>query len=275
MAQIAAGDVTYTLVSDDASPSMPMCERVFTISFGDGSKEYTNGGIPLTKAKLGCPSSIQSLIFIGEGGTPGNVPVFNFSAETIRLFRDGNVTVATASALTEMLTSAAVPVTTLRALVKRFKPKELPVKPAKQIGYLSDPSKFDLTVQRWDGQGMKIADNPYRMYVIEGSKYFERPLNSGNLWFENNQPAGRVKCTFNDAGHISKKEFDFDAEHVAYTPALKGAEKVHFELEQERARTAELEAELASIRGERKQASAPVAEKAAGAPTAPTLTKRS
>lgn len=117
MAQIGTADVTYTLVSEKASPGSPMPERIFTIVFGDGSKEYTNGGIPLVKAKLGCPESIRSLIFLGEVGTPGNVPVFNYTANTIRLFRDGNITAGAAAALTEMLTSAAVPVTTLRILV--------------------------------------------------------------------------------------------------------------------------------------------------------------
>lgn len=120
MAQLAAGDVSYTLISANASPGKPQAERLFTIVFGDGSKEYTNGGIPLTKAKLGCPTSITSLIFVGEIATPGNVPVYNYTAETIKLFRDANITAGAAAALTEMLTSAAVPITTMRVLVTGF-----------------------------------------------------------------------------------------------------------------------------------------------------------
>lgn len=117
MPQIAAADVTYTLVESKASPSAPEAEHIFTIVFGDGSLTYTDGGIPLTKAKLGCPQAIKELIFLGEVGTPGNVPVFNYTANTIRLFRDRNTTAAAAAALIEMLTSAAVPVTTLRMKV--------------------------------------------------------------------------------------------------------------------------------------------------------------
>lgn len=117
MPQIGTADVTYTLVSEKSTPSSPLTERIFTIVFGDGSLTYTNGGIPLSKSKLGCPQAIQSLIFMGEIGTPGNVPVFNYTANTIRLFRDGNITAAAAAALTEMLTSAAVPITTMRILV--------------------------------------------------------------------------------------------------------------------------------------------------------------
>ncbi len=120
MAQIAAAGVTYTLVSESASPSNPLPSRIFTTSFGDGTAEYTDGGIPLTKAKLGCPATIQSLIFIGQVSTAGNVPVFNYTASTIKLFRDGNVTVATAGGLVEMLTSAAVPATTLRVKVEGY-----------------------------------------------------------------------------------------------------------------------------------------------------------
>ncbi len=120
MAQLAASDVTYTAVSQSANPGDPISERVVTISFGDGTATYTNGGIPLTKAKLGCPETIQSLAFIGSIAGAGNIPVFNYTANTIQLYRDGNVTAATAAALTEMLTSAAVPATTLRALIKGY-----------------------------------------------------------------------------------------------------------------------------------------------------------
>lgn len=120
MAQIGTADVTYTQESATADPSGPLPVRIFKVVFGDGSLTYTNGGIPLIKAKLGCPTDIRSLIFIGEIGTPGNVPVFNYTANTIRLFRDGNITAAAAAALTEMLTSAAVPITTLRVRVEGY-----------------------------------------------------------------------------------------------------------------------------------------------------------
>ena len=149
------------------------------------------------------------------------------------------------------------------------------MKPAKKIDYVPDPNKFDLVTDRWDSQGIRTISNPYRMFIQDGTKLFERPVNSGNLWYENNQPAGRVELEFNDKGHIIKKTFKLEAEHTAFVPVLKGAEKMQFELEQQRKRSAELEAELASIRGEREHAAeaktVPQPEKAA----APTLTKRS
>lgn len=117
MAQLTTADVTYTLVSEKAGPSDPLPERIFTISFGDGTATYTNGGIPLIKGKLGCPETVQSFSFIGQIAGAGNVPIYNYTANTIQLYRDGNVTAAAAAALTQMLTSAAVPATTLRVRV--------------------------------------------------------------------------------------------------------------------------------------------------------------
>lgn len=120
MAQLGTADVTYTVVSEFAGPSKPLAERIMTLAFGDGTATYTNGGIPLSKAKLGCPATVVSFTLLGAIGGQGNVPVYNYTANTIQLFRDGNVTAATAAALTEMLTSAAVPATTLRVRIEGY-----------------------------------------------------------------------------------------------------------------------------------------------------------
>lgn len=130
----------------------------------------------------------------------------------------------------------------------------------KIVEYTPDPGKFDLTVQRWDAQGQLTANNPYRMYIMDGEKLFERPLNSGNLWYENNQPAGRMICEFNDKGHIIKKEFKRDVPHIAYEKPLTGAEKVAAQLAATEARASALEAELAQIRKEQERKQAPVQE---------------
>lgn len=120
----------------------------------------------------------------------------------------------------------------------------------KRLEYKADPNKFDLRTHIWDAQGTLVSKNPYRSFIIEGRQYFERPVNSGNLWYENNQPAGRVELEFNDKGHIAKKTFDFAADHKDYVAPLTGHEKIHYELEHERSRVAQLEAELAMIRKE-------------------------
>lgn len=120
MAQIGTADITYTMVEGSAlaSPNSPMPERIFVVAFGNGTLTYTNGGVPLDKSKLGCPSNIQSLIMLDAGNSVGYVPKWNMTANTVRLYQDANVTAAAAAALVEVLTSAVVTATTLRVLVK-------------------------------------------------------------------------------------------------------------------------------------------------------------
>lgn len=131
---------------------------------------------------------------------------------------------------------------------------------SKRLEYKPDPNKFDLVTHRWDSQGHLVAKNLYRKFIVGDRSYYERPVNSGNLWYENNQPAGRVEYELNEKGHIAgPKTFNHDAPHKNYTAPLLGAEKMHFELEKERERSAALEAELASIKKERENVAAPQA----------------
>ena len=66
MADIAAGDVTYTIVhhrkGEDGRQRV-----VAKLVFGDGALTYPSGGIPLTKAKLACPTIIESLSVYAKG----------------------------------------------------------------------------------------------------------------------------------------------------------------------------------------------------------------
>lgn len=145
----------------------------------------------------------------------------------------------------------------------------------RRLVYTPDPNKFDLRTHHWDGQGALVQKNLYTCYVREGQQYFERPVNSGNLWHGNNQPAGRVTKQFNDAGHEISKSFDHTAPHVKFTPKLTGDDALHYQLEQERARSAALEAEVAAIRKERTPAAVSTAglEVMAARPAPPRLGK--
>lgn len=69
MADIADANVTYTKVegSQKASPSDPRFSAVFLVQFGNGALTIPAGGIPLNKAKLGCPSQIDELFVMDEG----------------------------------------------------------------------------------------------------------------------------------------------------------------------------------------------------------------
>jgi hypothetical protein len=88
MAQLAAANVTYSLVDGSriANPCDPRFSAVFNVSFGDGTATYTSGGLPLTKAKLGCPAIIQEL-YIMSPGVNGITFAWNRTAETIQVYQ--------------------------------------------------------------------------------------------------------------------------------------------------------------------------------------------
>jgi hypothetical protein len=116
------------------------------------------------------------------------------------------------------------------------------------LEYAPDPNKFDLRTHVWDTQGNLVRKNTYRAYMVDGRTLFERPVNSGNLWGENNQPAGRVELEFGENGKISKKTFKFEEEHKEYTTPLQGADALHYELEQQKERNSSLQKELDQIK---------------------------
>ena len=147
------------------------------------------------------------------------------------------------------------------------------MEPTRRLKYVPDPNKFDLRTHVWDSQGMLVEKNTYRLHNKDGVNYFERPVNSGNLWYENNQPAGRVEYEFGKDGKISSKKLDIGADHKEFTAPLTGDEKLHFELEQERSRNAQLAAELAAIKKEAEAKASPASAEAQSEKPKPTLTK--
>lgn len=68
MADLASGDVTYTL---NRQSSLEDSRRMnqFTLAFGDGAKTYPAGGIPILAASLGCPNSLDAFQVMGSGTT--------------------------------------------------------------------------------------------------------------------------------------------------------------------------------------------------------------
>lgn len=66
MANLAAGDVTYTLVNrrkrEDGRAS-----NLIRMAFGDGALTVPANGIPLSKGKMGCPNVVESLIVCDQG----------------------------------------------------------------------------------------------------------------------------------------------------------------------------------------------------------------
>lgn len=89
MAQLVASQVTYSMVEGSrmANAANPMSSAIFTISFGDGTATYTNGGVPLTKAKLGCPESVQELYFLDTANGGGYSFSWNRTSNTVQMFQ--------------------------------------------------------------------------------------------------------------------------------------------------------------------------------------------
>lgn len=147
------------------------------------------------------------------------------------------------------------------------------MRPAKQLEIEVDPNKFDLRTHVWDAQGALVRKNLYTNHCVEGRNYFERPIKSGNLWYANNQPAGRVDYIKGPDGKTIKK-IDEQAAHTVFTPELEGDEALLYALEQEKNRSTALEQELAAIKADR-VAAITAATPAAAAPlfaVAPALT---
>lgn len=93
MAQITAGSVNYTIHESykRGSSSDPAFGAVFNVTFGDGTATYTSGGVPLTRAKLGCPAKLIDLVILDSSAGDGILYKYNYTAETVQMYqRDGH-----------------------------------------------------------------------------------------------------------------------------------------------------------------------------------------
>lgn len=81
MADIAAGDVTYTIVKKRIGAG-GYRNNLVRLAFGDGALTYPANGIPITKAKLGCPVDVQSMVVVDQG-TSGYKFQYDQSAEKL------------------------------------------------------------------------------------------------------------------------------------------------------------------------------------------------
>jgi hypothetical protein len=85
MSDIAAGDVTYTLVKARVGDGS-LKKNLVRLAFGDGILTYPANGIPLTKAKMGCPVDIQSMVVVDKG-TSGYSFMYDQSAEKLIIWQ--------------------------------------------------------------------------------------------------------------------------------------------------------------------------------------------
>lgn len=109
MADIAAGDVTYTLGQAHNVKSRGYQRRA-VIAFGDGALTYPSGGVPLTKAKLGCPNNLDNLL-INDDPALGLVYKFDRANAKIRIY-EVDTTGDTDKALVELDAGSDAPAAT-------------------------------------------------------------------------------------------------------------------------------------------------------------------
>ncbi len=107
MADIAAGDVTYTLLNKEVADSGMRVFRM-TIAFGDGALTYPSGGIPLTAAKMGCPNEIRSVDLFSPASANGYVYKYSQSNNKIRIYQGDNNNASDAE-LVELVAATAAP----------------------------------------------------------------------------------------------------------------------------------------------------------------------
>lgn len=63
MTDLAAGDVTYTIVKYRTKGNS-LKHNLVKLAFGNGSLTFPATGIPLTKGKMGCPTVIESVTVV-------------------------------------------------------------------------------------------------------------------------------------------------------------------------------------------------------------------
>lgn len=129
---------------------------------------------------------------------------------------------------------------------------------------MEEREPFDLRTSVRDGKSGKIVKKqPYRLHVVAGKQFFERPVGSGNLWFLNGEPAGQV---------IDGKVKSGEPHHEWTAPGELEKQGIFAEKDK---RIASLEAELRAIKQEKeKKAAESAEEKAKVAPSpAPAMKK--
>jgi hypothetical protein len=90
MANLSAGSVTYTMKNLRRLGNSKVSNRV-QLAFGDGVLTYPAGGVPLTKAKMGCPNTVESLV-VYDQGTSGYKFQYDTANEKLVMIHSGSHT---------------------------------------------------------------------------------------------------------------------------------------------------------------------------------------
>lgn len=110
---------------------------------------------------------------------------------------------------------------------------------------------FDIRVHYVDGATRKVTHkNPYRMHVVKGVQYFERPVGSLNLFYKDGSPAGRL-----DEKALAKNKMEVlvGAAHVEWVAPKSESELREMEYQAAIKKSAALEKELAAMKAEQEK----------------------
>ncbi len=98
MADIAAADVTYAVTKQRKEESGNKINSV-TITYGNSSLTYPSGGIPLTKASMGCPNAITAAHIEAANSADGIIYKYDKVNNKIRMYRGAGFTPAGTNAV--------------------------------------------------------------------------------------------------------------------------------------------------------------------------------
>lgn len=93
MADLAATDITVTLLVQKRGENSRV-RNVVKLEFGDAALTYPAGGVPITKGKLGCPTTIESLV-VFDAGTSGYKWSYDAANEKLVAVQSGAVSAHT------------------------------------------------------------------------------------------------------------------------------------------------------------------------------------
>jgi hypothetical protein len=117
MSDIAAADITYAVVNQHQQQVVEgRRQGKFSIAFGNGTLTYPAGGVPIAKARFGCPNVIESFVLESPGAN-GFIYKYDQANEKIRIYQGDNNNAAD-SELVELAGGSATPAAaTLFAIV--------------------------------------------------------------------------------------------------------------------------------------------------------------
>lgn len=114
MADIAAGDLTYTLqAGTEQIAGDSRYSAVWKIVLGDGVDTYPTGGVPITKASLGCPNDIEEFHIMDASDGDGYVYKYDYENDKVRIYQGDNDATADGPLVEFVGTSTVVAATTL------------------------------------------------------------------------------------------------------------------------------------------------------------------